>query len=306
MTALGLTFLGTSAALPTANRNVSGIFVKRGGDAFLIDCGEGTQRQMIRFGTGFSISAVFFTHFHADHYLGIIGMLRTFTMQGVPGPLTLYGPPPAASFLPAVIRLGLEGHAYPVRVVELDPGQGFQGNGYRVEAFATQHRIPSLGYAIIEDSRPGRFDVERAEAIGVPKGPLFGRLQRGEGVMLADGRSVSPELVLGPGRPGRRVVVTGDTRPCDATIAASIGADLLVHESTFGDDDATRAAETSHSTARDAARVAREAGVRRLVLTHLSSRYDNEPETLLRQAKSELADCEVASDGSSIDVPLVE
>ena len=304
MTTLGLTFLGTSAAVPTAARNLSGLFLKRGGDAFLFDCGEGTQRQMVRFGTGFGLRAVFFTHFHADHYLGIIGMLRTFAMQNVPGPLTLYGPRPAASLLPQALHLGIDRLAYPLEIVELTPGEAFRGDGYRIEAFATQHRAPSVGYALVEDERPGKFDVEQARVRGVPAGPLFGKLPRGEAITLPDGRLVRPEDVLGPSRPGRRVVISGDTRPCDTTLAAAEGADVLVHESTFGDEEADRAVETTHTTAREAGRLAREAGARRLVLTHLSNRYDTDPGTLLRQAQAEHEASEVASDGDSFEVPL--
>jgi ribonuclease Z len=249
---------------------------------------------------------VFFTHFHADHYLGIIGMLRTFAMQGMPGPLLLHGPRPAATLLPDAIRLGLEGLPYPIRVVEMEPGAFYQGQGYRIEAFGTRHRVPSLGYALIEDGRPGRFDLHRALAAGVPRGPVFGKLQRGEAVTLADGRVVRPADVLGPPRAGRRVVLSGDTRPCDATLAAAEGADLLIHESTFGDDEAARAVETTHSTAREAARVAREARAKRLVLTHLSNRYDTDPERLLAQAVEEHEATEVAADGRVIEVPLGE
>jgi ribonuclease Z len=304
MTTLRLTFLGTSAAVPTAGRNLSGLFVKREGDAFLFDCGEGTQRQMIRFGTGFGMAAVFFTHFHADHYLGITGMLRTLAMQNVGGPLTLLGPPPAAKLLPEVVALGLDEMRWPVRVVEVEPGVVWRGSGYRVEAFPTVHRVPSVGYALVEDARPGRFDTARAQALGIPPGPLFGRLQRGEAVTLPDGRTIAPESVLGPPRAGRRLVISGDTRPCDATIAAAEGADLVVHEATFGDAEQARAVETRHSTAREAARVARDAGARRLVLTHLSNRYDAEPGTLLAQARPEIAACEVAEDGDVLELPL--
>lgn len=304
MTTLSLTFLGTSAALPTARRNLSGLFLKRGGEAFLVDCGEGTQRQMIRFGTGFTLRAVLFTHFHADHYLGIIGMMRTFAMQGVPGPLTLYGPRPAASLLPQALHLGIERLDYPLEIVEIAPGEALRGDGYRIEAFATQHRAPSLGYALIEDPRPGKLDVERARALGMAPGPLFGQLQRGETLTLPDGRVVRPEDVLGLPRPGRRVVVSGDTRPCAATVAAAERADLLVHEATFGDDEAARAVETTHTTAREAARLARDAGARRLVMTHLSNRYDTEPDTLLHQAQSDHDACEVAEDGRTVEVPL--
>jgi ribonuclease Z len=306
MTTLRVTFLGTSAAVPTAGRNLSGLFVKREGDAFLFDCGEGTQRQMIRFGTGFGMAAVFFTHFHADHYLGITGMLRTLAMQNVAGPLTLYGPRPAAKLLPEVVRLGLDELPWPVRIVEIEPGVVWRGSGYRIEAFATVHRVPSVGYALVEEPRPGRFDTARARALGIPPGPLFGRLQRGEAVALPDGRTIAPEDVLGPARTGRRVVVSGDTRPCAATIAASEGADLVVHEATFGDAEQARAIETRHSTAREAARVAHEARSQRLVLTHLSNRYDAEPGTLLAQARLDFDACEVAEDGQVVDVPLAD
>jgi len=214
MTSLRITFLGTSAAAPTATRNVSGLFLRRAGESFLFDCGEGSQRQMIRFGTGFNITAAFFTHFHADHYLGIIGFLRTLGMYGRAEPLTLFGPRPAASLLPRAIGLGIEELSWPVEIVELDPGTAVRGDGYRVEAFETDHRIPSLGYALIEDPRPGRFDVASARALGVPEGPLFGKLQRGETVVLDDGRVIEPEAVVGPSRPGRKVVISGDTRPC--------------------------------------------------------------------------------------------
>jgi ribonuclease Z len=312
MSLLSLTFLGTSAAVPTASRNLSGLFLKRGADAFLFDCGEGTQRQMIRFGTGFGLTAIFFTHFHADHYLGVIGMLRTFAMAHVPRPsgeltpLRLYGPRPATTLLRQAITLGIEELAYPVEILEIEPGAMFTGDGYRIEAFATHHRVPSVGYALLEDRRPGRFDLERAVALGVPRGPMFGALQRGEAVTLADGRAVQPGEVLGPARPGRRVVLSGDTRPCDATTARAEGADVLVHESTFGDEEAARAVETTHSTAREAARVGREARARRVLLTHLSSRYDTEEATLLRQAQEESEACAVAHDGMVVDVPLRE
>ncbi len=307
MSTLRLTFLGTSAAAPTAGRNLSGIAVKRDSELFLVDCGEGTQRQMIRFGTGFSIDAVFFTHFHADHYLGIIGFLRTLGMQGRDKPLILFGPRPASTLLSRAIRLGIEEFPFPVEVREVRPGMNvWDGDGYHVETFETQHRIHSVGYTLAEDLRPGRFDPDRARAMGVPEGPLFGRLQRGEAVTLPDGRVVKPDAIVGPARAGRRVVLSGDTRPCESTVKASEGADVLVHESTFGDEERERAVETGHSTAREAARVARQAKVKRLVLTHLSSRYDNDAATLLRQAKEELNDTQihVAHDGFVVEVPL--
>jgi len=306
MSSLRITFLGTSAAAPTVQRNVSGLFLKRAGESFLFDCGEGSQRQMIRFGTGFGINAAFFTHFHADHYLGVIGFLRTLGMYGRTEPLTLYGPRPAAHLLPRAIGLGVEELPWPVDIVEIGAGTALRGDGYRIEAFETDHRTPSLGYALIEEPRPGRFDVDAARALGVPEGPMFGKLQRGEQVTLPDGRVIDPAQVLGLSRSGRRVVISGDTRPCDATATAAEGADLLIHEATFGDEEQERALETRHSTAREAAKIARAAGVKRLVMTHLSNRYSADPGVLLRQAREEFGACEVAEDGDIIDLPLVD
>jgi len=287
---------------------VSGLFLKREGQAFLFDCGEGTQRQMIRLGTGFSLDAVFFTHFHADHYLGIIGFVRTLGMLGRTTPLLLVGPKPAATFLPTIIRLGVDEVTLPIEIVEVEPGQVvFRGAGYRIEAFPTDHRIPSVGYALVEDARPGRFDVTKAQAFGIPEGPLFGKLQHGEAIQLPDGRVVSSADVVGPNRTGRRIVISGDTRPCNGTIAAAKDADVLVHEATFGDSEQLRAFETRHSTAREAAIVARDAGAKRLVMTHLSTRYDREPETLVKQAREEVKPdtlVEVAEDGMVLEVPV--
>lgn len=307
MSILRLTFLGTSAAMPTLHRNVSGLAVKADSDLLLFDCGEGSQRQMIRFGTGFAVDAVFFTHFHADHYLGIIGFLRTLGMGGREQPLTLYGPPSARRVLDAAIHLGVERLAFPVDVQELRDGEFVRRKGYQVRAMKVDHRVNALGYVIEEDTRPGRFDAAAAQRLGVPHGPDFGKLQKGQAVTLADGTVVKPDQVLGVARAGRRVVISGDTRPCPSVVAASKEADLLVHEATFSDDEQARALETRHSTAREAARVAKEAGARRLVLTHLSSRHDVDPRPLVEQARQEYAGpVDVAYDGFSLEVPLRE
>jgi ribonuclease Z len=302
---LRLTFLGTSAAQPTIQRNLSGLAVRRERELFLVDCGEGTQRQMIRYGTGFDVDAIFFTHFHADHYLGAIGFLRTLSMLGRELPLDVYGPRLARRLLDVMLFTGAERMSFDVRIREVEPGEGVSRDGCRMVPFATDHRTPSLGWSLVEDERPGRFHPERAEALGVPKGPLFGELQHGRTVALPDGRTVRPEDVVEPARRGRRVVVTGDTRPCAATVEAARGADLLVHDSTFGDAEQGRAVDTMHSTAREAARVARDAGVARLVLTHLSTRYDREFGPLVEQAREEYRGAlDVASDGMVIEVPL--
>ncbi len=301
---LRLTFLGTSAAQPTIGRNLTGLAVRRERELFLFDCGEGTQRQMIRYATGFDVAAIFFTHFHADHYLGAIGFLRTLSMQGRAEPMDLYGPRPARRLLEVMLFTGTEKLAFEVRIHEVLPGETVRRDGCNLVSFATEHKIASCGWALVEDERPGRFHPERAAALGVPHGPALGELQRGRAVTLADGRVVTPAEVLGPARRGRTVVVSGDTRPCAATVAAARGADLLVHDSTFGDAEAARAAETMHATAREAARVARQAGVGRLLLTHLSTRYDRDTAPLLEQARGEFDRVEVASDGLTLEVPL--
>jgi ribonuclease Z len=302
---LRLTFLGTSAAQPTIQRNLTGLAVRRERELFLVDCGEGTQRQMIRFGTGFDVDAIFFTHFHADHYLGAIGFLRTLSMLDRVGPLDVYGPRPARRLLDVMLFTGTERLAFDVRIHEVVPGDRIRRDGCDLVAFETDHRTPSVGWALVEDERPGRFHPEKAHALGVPKGPLFGALQHGREVTLEDGRVVRPEEVVEAARRGRRVVVSGDTRPCRGTVDAARGADVLVHDSTFGDAEQARAEETMHSTAREAARVAREAGVRRLVLTHLSTRYDREFSPLVEQARAEYAGpLDVAADGMIVEVPL--
>jgi ribonuclease Z len=301
---LRLTFLGTSAAQPTIGRNLTGLAVRRERELFLLDCGEGTQRQMIRYGTGFDVAAIFFTHFHADHYLGAIGFLRTLSMQGRTEPMDLYGPRPARKLLDVMLFTGTEKLAFDVRIHEVRPGEAVRRDGCSLVPFATEHKVASCGWALVEDARPGRFHPERAVALGVPHGPAYGELQRGRPVTLPGGRVVSPGDVLEPARRGRTVVVTGDTRPCAGTVAAAHGADLLVHDSTFGDAEAARAAETMHATAREAGRVAREAGVNRLVLTHLSTRYDRDPAPLLEQARAEFEAVQVAGDGLVLELPL--
>lgn len=300
-----LTFLGTSAAAPTITRNLSSIALKCGGDLTLIDCGEGTQRQMMRYATGFDVKDVFFTHLHADHYLGIIGFVRTLWMADRKEPMRLYGPKPAGRVLMQALTLGLQNSHFPVEVHELQDGDVVQRDGYEMRAFGVDHRINALGYALVEPDRPGRFDLERARALGVPEGPLFGKLQHGEAVTLPDGRTIESREVVGLPRPGRKVVFSGDTRPCAATLEAARGADLLVHESTFGDEELERAKETSHSTAREAAHLAHEAGARRLVLTHISSRYDLDVGPLLKQARGEYPEVGFARDGLVVEVPLV-
>lgn len=297
-----VTFLGTAASRPTVGRNVSALAVQRGSDVMLFDCGEGTQRQMMRYATGFAIDDIFVTHLHADHFLGIIGLLRTMGLQGRETPIRLWGPTGSGSVLEQAVNLGVDRVPFEVRIAELRPDSRVAREGYDIVAYRSQHGIRSLGYALIEHERLGRFHPERARALGVPEGPLFGRLHRGESVEV-EGRTIRPEDVVGPPRPGRRVVYTGDTRPCRGTAEAARDADLLIHDATFGRDEAERARATGHSTAREAAEVARRAGALKLVLTHLSARYADDPRVLEREARHVFRSSLVAHDGMQIEVP---
>jgi len=299
---LSLTFLGTSAARPTVERNVSGLSLQREGETFLFDAGEGTQRQMMRYGVGFALNDIFFTHFHADHFLGVIGLVRTLGLQGRTDPLRLYGPRGAAKVLDTALLLGVERAPFPVEIQELKPGDAVRRDGYAIETFATEHGGGAIGYALREAERKGRFDPEAARAAGVPEGPFWGKLQRGETVVLPDGRPVGPAGIVGAARPGRLVVISGDTRPCASVVDAAAGADLLVHEATFGEEEKDRAKETQHSTAKEAAQVALAARAKRLVLCHVSARYSISAEELVKEAREIFPETAVARDGMVIEV----
>ncbi|MFL5559858.1 MAG: ribonuclease Z [Gemmatimonadaceae bacterium] len=304
---LSLRLLGTSASRPTVERNVSSIAVVREGETMLFDCGEGTQRQMMRYGVAFSLADIFFTHFHADHLIGLIGLTRTMALQGRTEPLRLWGPRGASRVLRAAERFGADRLTFEVPITELDPDVPVKRDGYAIVPYATDHSGASaLGYAIVEEERRGRFNPELARSLGIPEGPLWGRIHRGEAVTLEDGRVIEASLLVGERRRGRRLVITGDTRPSERTIELAREADVLVHESTFGDEDAERAVETGHSTAREAAGVAAAAHVRRLVLTHFSARYSRDPGDLEREAREVFPNVTIGRDGLEIDVPFEE
>ncbi|HEV8355194.1 MAG TPA: ribonuclease Z [Gemmatimonadales bacterium] len=303
---LALTFLGTGAACPTVERNVSALAIQREGEMLLFDCGEGTQRQMMRYGVGFSFRELFFTHYHSDHLLGVMGLFRTMGLMDRKEGVTLYGPKGAARILGNALAVGIERTRFPVEIVEVKPGDRLGRGDYEIAVFATEHRAETVGYALVEQDRLGRFDPERARSLGIPEGPLWGQIHKGKPVTLAGGRTVEPGELVGPPRPGRTVVISGDTRPHADLIAAAKGADLLVHEATFGEDERDRAVETGHSTAREAAAVAAEAGVRRLVLTHISARYSRDAPELLAEAQAVFPETIVARDGLAIEVPFAD
>jgi ribonuclease Z len=301
---LDVVFLGTSASAPTARRGTSALLLRRGGERLLLDCGEGTQRQLLRSSVGLvDLEEIFLTHFHADHYLGLPGMLKTFALRARAAPLTVYGPPGLRDLYGALGRV-FGRLTFPVELVELRAGDVLARDGYRLCAFPVEHRVPALGYALVEEERPGRFDDGAAEALGVPFGPERGALQRGEAVRLADGRTVSPEQLVGPPRPGRTVVYTGDTLAAAAVALLFPSADVLVHEATFADADRDRAAETGHSTALEAAEVARDAAVSVLALTHVSARYLGSE--LLREARGVFPATVLPRDFDVIEVPFAE
>ncbi len=303
---LSITLLGTGAACPSVERNVAALALSREGETILFDCGEGTQRQMMRYGASFAFREIFFTHYHADHMLGVTGLMRTMGLQDRTAGVTLYGPRGAARILGAAISLGIERNRFPIDIVELQPGDRIRRNDYDIVVFPTDHRADTVGYAVAEHTRLGRFNPDRARELGIPEGPLWGKLHKGESVELPDGRRVGPEQLVGRPRRGRTVVYTGDTRPSLTVVEAARGADLLVHDSTFGEEERERAVETGHSTAAQAAEIAREAGVRQLVLTHISPRYNRDAPELLAEAKAVFPDSIVARDGLTIDVPFSE
>ena len=297
-------FLGTSGSMPTARRAPTALLVRRGGERLLFDCAEGTQRQLLTSAIGLvDLREVFLTHFHADHYLGLPGMLKTFSLRGRELPITIHGPPGLRDLFGSLRRI-FGKLTYELELVELRAGDALERGDYRLDTFSVAHGVPAIGYALVEHDRPGRFDVEAADRLGVPAGPERGALQSGEAVSLAGGQIVTPADVLGEARPGRKLVVAGDTSPCETVGEAAARADLLVHEATFLEDERERARETAHSTALDAARIARDADVSMLALTHLSSRYFG-PE-VVREARTVFPETVVPKDFDIIDLRFEE
>ncbi|HET8652187.1 MAG TPA: ribonuclease Z [Gaiellaceae bacterium] len=301
---LDLVFLGTSGSMPTAQRAPSAMLLRRGGERLLVDCAEGTQRQLLRSSIGLiELREIFLTHYHADHYLGLPGMLKTFALRGRELPITIYGPHGLHDLFTSLRRI-FGKLTYRYELVELDPGEVLERGEYELAAFPVDHGVSALGYAFVERPRPGRFDVATADALGVPEGPERGALQGGDSVTLPDGRVITPDAVLGPSRPGRKVVIAADTAYARSVLEAARGADLLVHEATFAEEERERAHETLHSTALEAAEIARTAEVGMLALTHLSNRYFGGE--IEREAQSVFPDTVVPRDLDIIVVPFQE
>lgn len=295
---LSIFFAGTGGSVPTARRGLPAILLARGGERILFDCGEGTQRQLVASVGLADIDEVFITHFHADHWLGLPGMLKTFDLRGRERPLTIHGPGGLRSMLALALRMaGKVG--YGLEAVELSAGDVLPRDGYRIVPVPVEHRGPAFGYVLFEDERPGEFDPRTAVALGLEPGPEFGRVQRGETI-----RGVSPAQVMGPPRPGRKLVLSGDTRPCEALRVAAHGADVLVHEATFADEERGRAAEIGHSTAIEAATLAHDAQVGLLALNHVSTRYP--PSRLRDEARSVFGATVVPRDFDTIEIPYAE
>jgi ribonuclease Z len=299
---LEVTFLGTGASVPSARRSTAAVLIARGGERLLFDCGEGTQRQMQRSLGLVQVDEIYLTHFHADHMLGLPGLLKTYDLTDREVPLRVYGPPGLKDLFtvlrPLIGRLG-----YELELEELRAGERVERDEYVVEPYETAHNVRAFGWALVEDERPGRFDPQAAKAAGVREGPDFARLQRGEEVEGTAG-TVAPEQVMGGSRPGRTVVVTGDTAPSPATVAAAADAELLIHDASFAEEDAQRAAETGHSTLGQAAAVATEAHVKMLALVHISARYH--VGKVLEEAREVFPGCVAPRDFDQVIVPLPE
>lgn len=298
-----LVFLGTGSAKPVPNRNVSAVGLFREGELFLFDCGEGTQNQIARSNLRpGALAGIFLTHFHGDHVNGLPGLLGTLTLNNRDHVLPLRGPVGLKAWLKTLREVGILNTGFKMDVEEIEAaGTVYRGEGFRIDAVSLNHRVDCWGYSLIEDERPGRFDVERAKALGVPPGPLYGKLQRGESVVLESGLEVSPEDVLGEARPGLKICFIWDTMPCAQAVEFAQGADILIHESTYPAGDERTAHKRGHSTAGDAARCARDAGVRQLVLTHFSQKH-NRLQEFVDGAKPIFANTVAAYDFMELEV----
>ncbi len=298
-----LVFLGVGGTYPSKSRNVSSMAVQMGPDVLLFDCGEGIQRQLMSSSLSFMrIRRVFVTHLHADHFLGLPGLIQSMSLNGRKDDLEVCGPQGIVGTVRSIMNLGYFECGYRVRARTVSPGDVVRSEGYLVRAAEARHTVPALSYAVEEDERPGRFDPVKAARLGVPEGPMFSALQKGRSVRVT-GRTVSPKEVMGPPRRGRKVVFTGDTRKCRSVIALAKGADVLVHDSTLDSSHRTVARRFGHSTASEAAEAAKDARVGRLFLVHISPRYDD-PGILVREARRVFPHSSVPDELSEHEVRL--
>lgn len=299
-------FLGTGGSTPSVHRNLPSIAVRRGAELVLFDCGEGTQRQMMFAKVGFCRKMkIFISHMHGDHILGMPGLFQTMSLLGRRRPLEIFGPKGICEFVDAVTETVEYNLTFPIEKKEVGEGLVYKENEYEVLAVWADHGVPNLAYALVEGARPGRFFPEKAEKLGVPRGKLWSRLQRGGTVELGNGRVVKSSEVTGPPRPGRKIVYSGDTRPCGAVERLALNADLLIHDCMLDDELVKKALEQGHSTPSRAASIARRAAVKKLILTHISPRYDD-PKILLEQARKIFPNAQVAEDLMEIEVPYAE
>ena len=302
-----LVFLGTGGSYPSRERNLSSVALKMNGEVILFDCAEGTQRQMMFTSVSFmKISCILLSHFHGDHFLGLPGLVQTMYLNEREEPLDIYGPPKTVKRITALLGLGHFHPSFEIRVHDVGDGQVIDKGAYTITSCWAKHGVPNMAFAIEEKDRPGRFDKPTALALGIPEGPLFGKLQRGETVEH-NGKTFTPEMVLGPSRPGRKIVYSGDTAPCDAVVELSKGADVLIHDSTGASELKEKMDEYGHSTPAGAAEIAKKAGVKHLFLTHISPRYRNDDLPMLEaEAREVFENSHVAKDFLEFDVPLSE
>jgi ribonuclease Z len=299
---LSVVFLGTGGSVPSARRATACVLLRSGGSRILVDAGEGAQRQMINSTGLVQVDDIYITHFHADHYLGLPGLLKTYDLLEREKPLRIIGPAGLIALFEALRRI-FGKLRYEVELVELEPGEGLAHDGFEIRAFAVEHRMKALGYAYVEPDRPGRFDVDAARNLGITDSRDFGRLQRGE-TIAADDSEVRPDQVMGEPRHGRKLVITGDTAACEMTQVAAHAAQLLVHDGTFAVEESTRAADTGHSTARDAAQLAAEAEVGMLAIVHVSSRYN--VSKVLEEAREAFPNTVAPRDFDLVEIPFPE
>ena len=300
-----IVFLGTGGSTPSVHRNLPAIAVRRGAELILFDCGEGTQRQMVFAKVGFCRKMkIFISHMHGDHVLGLPGLFQTMSLLGRKHSLEIFGPKGICEFVDAVTETVEYNLTFSIEKKEIGEGLVYKGKEYWMFAVWADHGIPNLAYALVENERPGRFFPEKAKKLGVPQGRLWSRLQQG-GIVELGGRVVKSDEVTGPPRPGRKIVYSGDTRPCDAVERLALNADLLIHDCTLDDELVEKALEQGHSTPSQVASIARKAAVKKLILTHISVRYE-ESKTLLEQAMKTFPNVQVAEDLMEIEVPYAE